>query len=272
MRKLFIVTIMVLTGLSAAGAEEKYLDWVDAADKAIAEEKWDDAEALLIRALKSEPANPSNILLLSNLGMIRFYAGHDSLALATLDDAHRIAPQSVTVLANRARVLTAIGKTAQAIDDYDLIEQIDSTYADTYLYRGLINLYNGRFDEATVDLEKRDSLAPDNEETWVAMASLYSITDLPDKALPYYRRLIDKDPQPEYYAGRAMCYLQKEMLADAAEDIALGIELDLNYSELYVCRALLNKKRYRMDDAVTDAQRAIGLGADRTRVKTLLGI
>lgn len=256
----------------ASIAESAYMKLVGEADKSIAREDWHGAEQSILEALRTDPSNPGNVMLLSNLGMIQFYTGRDSLALASLTDAHRIAPSSVTVLANRARVLTAIGLTDRAVEDYNLIEQLDSTAWQPYLYRGLISLAIGDIENAGKDLYKLERLRPDDIDTHIALAALASAIENPDEALPHFQALIRKDPQAEYYAGRAMCLLQKGQLQDAADDIASGLELDSQCAELYVCRALLNKKRYRSDDALTDGQRAIDLGANAGRVKSLLGL
>lgn len=241
-------------------------------EQSITDGQWEKADSLTVTAIESNPDNALNPLLLSNLGMIRHYAGNDSLAIETLTKAHHAAPSSVTILANRAKVLTSAGRIADAVDDYDSIEQLDSTYSDTYLYRGLIRLYSGQFEDALTDLQRRESLSPRNEDTMIAMASFYTITENYENAISYYSQLIKANPLAEYYAGRAMCALQLERLVDASEDIADGLELDSEYAELYLCRAILNKKRYCKDDARSDADTAIRLGATPIRVNTLVGL
>ncbi|MCM1142896.1 MAG: hypothetical protein NC453_30380 [Muribaculum sp.] len=240
-------------------------------EKAISVKEWNKADSLISDAIRQSPDDALTPLLLSNLGMIRYYAGKDSLAVATLTYAHTAAPSSVTILANRAKVLTAMGQTDAAIHDYNAIEQLDSIYSDTYLYRGLLRLYSGQFEDALLDLQKREELSPRNEDTLIAMASFYTITENYENAISYYSQLIKADPQAEYYAGRAMCALQLDRLVDASEDIADGLELDPGYSELFLCRAILNKKRYCKDDARSDADTAIQLGANPARVNALLG-
>ncbi len=59
-------------------------------------------------------------------------------------------------------------------------------------------------------------------------------------------------------------------LGDAAEDIASGLELDPLDGELYLYRALLNKMRYRQDDAEADGRQAIKLGIKENIVKSLI--
>jgi Tfp pilus assembly protein PilF len=65
-------------------------------------------------------------------------------------------------------------------------------------------------------------------------------------------------------------YLQINDIALAAEDIANGLSLDPTDPELYIYRAMLNKMRYRPDDAKADAETAIKFGADPERIKKLL--
>lgn len=273
LRALYLILAATLI-IPAARAESNGKDaetaWAEI-DRSIAAGQWSAADSLITEAIASRPDDATNVMLLSNLGMIRHYAGNDSLALATLTMAHDAAPLSVTILANRAAVLTSMGRVAEAVDDYDSIELLDSTYSDTYLYRGLIRLYSGNFEDALSDLQKREKLSPRNEDSLFAMASFYTITENYENAISYYTQLIRAKPMAEYYAGRALCALQLDRLVDASEDIADGLDLDPDYSELYLCRAILNKKRYCTDDARTDADRAIALGINPARIKALLG-
>ena len=66
-----------------------------------------------------------------------------------------------------------------------------------------------------------------------------------------------------------MCYLMTEQLAEASEDLARGIELDPTDGELYFYRAILNKMRYRPEDAHADALKAVQFGVASDRIKAL---
>lgn len=153
-------------------------------DKAIADENWNMADSLIVETLNQHSDEATRAMLLSNLGMIRYYAGKDSLAVTTLTQAHHEAPASVAILSNRAKVLTSMGHVAAAVADYNQIEQLDSTYSDTYLYRGLIYLYNGYFEDAFSDLKKREKMSPKSEDTIIALASYYTITEDYESAVP----------------------------------------------------------------------------------------
>ena len=76
-------------------AETPYMEAVDEADKACDKGEWLKAVEAIDRAMAIEPDNPGNILLMSNLGMIQYNMGQDSLAVLTLNEAHHRAPKSV---------------------------------------------------------------------------------------------------------------------------------------------------------------------------------
>ena len=86
---------------------DAYYNLVGDADSAIARGQWAKAEEALLSAMRLEPSNPGNIMLMSNLGIVQYNSGRDSLALVTQTQAHAIAPRSVTLQGIRARVLMA---------------------------------------------------------------------------------------------------------------------------------------------------------------------
>ena len=270
MAKYIIPIIFVCCAIKIIAQEQdhsEYLNYVGEADKAIEEGRWYDAAAHLESAMRLEPGNPTNVLLMSNLGLVRLNAGEDSLALAILNDAHRIAPSSVIVLNNRAKVLQAMGRTSEAYNDYSLIIDIDSTAIEPRFMHGIMSVYSGDTITAKKDFAVLQTLAPDSESTAIGLAALYTATNRPLDAIIQYTKLINKNPDIEDYSGRAACYLLTEQLNDAAADIAEGLRINPNDAEFYLYRAYLNKLRYRAEDAEADLKQALKLGADPNRAK-----
>ncbi len=257
-------------GVYADDEESSYLKLAGAADEAIAEENWADAEQYMLEAMRLEPTNPSNVMLLSNLAIVRFQMGEDSLALATINDAHEMAPVSVTVLNNRAYIQSVMGHLKEAYDDYTRILELDSTLVEPRIRHTLIALKNGNFAVAEQDFVVLNRLAPTDDGTYIAGALLYSSTNRPAEAISYYTKLLQKDPAAEYYSGRAECYIRTQQYNEASADIADGMKMYPNDSEFYLLRAWLNKLRYRYDDAKADGERAIQMGADPERVSRVL--
>lgn len=247
-----------------------YMQKVDEADKACSDGKWIEAEKALLEALRSEPANPGNILLMSNLGIVRYYMGQDSLAIATLNDAHEMAPSSVTILANRARVLSANGLEREAYKDYDRIIALDSLEMSARLHHCLLALRRHDFRTAKNDFEFLERHYAGEIETQIAGASVLSGTGQYQAAIPYYTRILEKRKEPEYYGGRAYCYLLTNALQEASDDINSALALNPEDGELYLYRAALNKMRYRPADAEADARKAVSLGVDKARAMQYL--
>ena len=273
MKKLIII-IAALASLLTVNADTAdnniYMRMVSDADDAIAKGDLEKAERYLTDALNYQPTNPMNSMLISNLGMVRYYMGQDSMALVTLTHAHNLSPASVTILLNRAKVLASMRRVDEAMADYALVTRLDSTVAKPYFFRGMVRLNRGDLDSATIEFDKLNRLDPDGYETAIAMAQYYSVTEQWSKALPYFSKLIRQEKAPEFFSGRAWCYLRKGDLQEASDDISRGLELAPDDSELLLCRALLNKLRYRPADSLRDAEAAIKLGADPQRVARLL--
>ena len=243
-----IIFILSATVFSfAVKADSKYMQFIGDADKAIEKGDYQQAIQLLGEALRTEPDNSGNVMLLSNIGMLNYYLGADSLAIHYLTMAHDMAPESVTILSNRAKVFSETRRLGAALRDLREITRLDSTLYRPYLNIGVIYLTVGDTTQAKV--------ARDNVD-----------------AIKQYSTLIAQDPTADLYAARALCHVALEHYTEASEDIAEGMSLDPDCSELYVARACLNKRTYRNDDALNDAQRAIDLGADKRRVKSLLNL
>ena len=251
---------------------KKYFSLIGDADKAISEGNWLMAEQALQQAMRLEPGNPSNVLLMSNMGMIQFYDGRTDEALSTLTHAHNIAPKSVTVLMNRARIYTSTYQPELAEADYSTVISLDSTLIEPRFYRAMLTLNSGNIEAAKTDVDTLVMMDSENRLTNIAQATLLMTQGDFNGAIPHLSKAIESMPDATYYGQRAFCHLQLNDLSAASEDIASGLELDPTDAELYVYRALLNKMRYRPDDAKIDAEKAIKFGADAERVKKLIDL
>lgn len=262
-----VVTMtMAVYGQGSAG----YFDLMGRADKAVAESDFLLADSLLTEALRLEPANPSNYLLVSNLGMIRHYMGSDSMAISTLNMAHDMAPKAVTVLCNRARVFTDMERISEARRDYSAALDLDSTLVEARFYRGMLALRERDMATAESDIAALTRIAPASRWTHLGNAVVSSAAGRIQDAIVSYGRLIADDPQSDYHAMRAELYLQTGQLQEASDDIAAAIEKSPGDAGLYLLRAMLNMARYRPGDAEADGRKAIELGADPATVRRLL--
>jgi len=268
MKKILFAVIAAIFSILFVAAGD-YLKYIELADEAVAKQDWDRAEELLRAAMQSEPSNPQNVMLLSNVGMFQYYRGEDSLALHTLSEARAIAPASTVILKNRATVLSHMGREDDALKDYDKVIEMDSLNYDAYFNRGYIRFTHGDSIGAKADFEILERLRPDDPNTLLVLAVMYSNQGKYDESILYYNRLIKKVEKAEYYTGRAMCRLAKGDLAEASDDIGRGLELDPEDGELYYCRAYLHILQYRDEDARADAALALRHGIPQSRIDDL---
>lgn len=98
---------------------QTYNEWIDKSFECIESEDWAGAEKALIGALRVQPANPQNALLLSNLGTIQRKMGKNDEALKSYTNALMITPRSVTLLMNRAALFSEMEKFDDALKDYN---------------------------------------------------------------------------------------------------------------------------------------------------------
>lgn len=250
--------------------EDPYVLLCGEADRALAAGDWAQASARLEEALQLLPHSASGVLLINNLGLAYSMQGLDSLALARLNTAVESYPEMKILRSTRAKVLLNAGRDRDAFRDFDVIIALDSLDADARYYHGLMALYGGGSAVAEDDFEVLASLEPESLRTWRALATLYSLTGRPRKAVTYFEKLIDSPERaPEYYAALAGCYLSLGELSNASSTIKDGLKEWPQDPELFYYRAWLNRDRFHLDDARADAKRAIELGANPAKVKAL---
>lgn len=240
------------------------------ADDAIKQQDYPTAVLRLRDALRVDPDNPSNALLWSNLGMVYNYLDQDSLALEAYNNALEIAPSMTTVLSNRGILNLKLGRDADAWRDFGNVIARDSLNSDARYYHGLISLYSGQLQNAKKDFEVLEAVDPDSYNTNVAMSSMYALTGNAQKAIPYYKKLIEQEPAAEYYAALAGCYLSLDYLPEASATLADAFRECGEDAELYFYRAWLNKANFQPEAARADAMRAIELGADPRKVQRMM--
>lgn len=246
------------------------LPLVEQADSLIAASDLTAAAATLRQAIDIEPLSPAAAMLWSNLGVIRQQLGDPQGALAAVDSATMIVPGSVTLMLARARALMALNRKQDAIDQYTVLAQRDSTLTEPQFYLGMIAFRDGDMDRAQSHFERLRALAPADESTHLAWASLYTARGLHRDAAREYRLLVDCAPEEEYLSGLTENLIALDELSEALETVNSAIQRYPDVADLYLLRAIINKRLYLYDDARDDARQAVALGASPAAVNATL--
>lgn len=269
--KVLLVTFLsgLLTSATPDEVETLYFELSGEADKAIAEGDYTTAVMKIKDAIALDPSNPSNVLLLSNLGVMYNELDQDSLALDAFDKALAIAPAMTTVMGNRGRLYLKMGRESDAYEDFSRMIERDSLNTEARYYRGMIALYSGAHAVAGEDFNVLNTSDPDGYRTQMAMSVYLTRIGNYADATRYYEKLIEEEPSPEFYGSLAYCYLQTGNLTDASRVIASGIEKYPEDGALYYFRAWLRRDSYLLKEAKADAETARKLGVSKDLVDKL---
>lgn len=242
-----------------ANIKADYVQMADSADYYIARENWEDARRCTLGALRADPANFNNALLLSNLGIIESRLGHYDEALESFTLGLNITPRSTTLRTNRARTLLELGRYDEADTDLESLLQGDASNVWARKMHALILMHRNRTEEALAQFRLIDS--PD-ADTLRMMADILQRKGDTDGALATLDRLVETSPSDESYADRALFLLAMGDTAGAAEDIKQGLKVNDKNPLLYLLRAYLRTLMHENTLATEDKKMAIRYGAD----------
>lgn len=257
-----------MTGALTAAADTFYMERADSADVYMRRERWADAERVLLQALRSEPANSSNALLLSNLGVAQTHLGHTADAMRSFDAALGLAPRSSAVLANRARAHLADGHRAEALSDLCAALALDSLNTSTLRLHGYTALSLNKISDARKSFVKITTLSPPDADIQAALAQCAEAEGNHTEAIARYTDALLIDPDnTDLLQGRASAYIATSQLTEASDDLYRAITLSPRQGSLYALRSILNRMRYLNSEADADLQLAAKYGADPELIK-----
>jgi len=239
-------------------------EWVDLSFKYLDESDLPAAEAALVSAMRQEPSNPLNAMLLTNLGTIQRRQGKYSEALTSYNAAMGIAPESITLLSSRAELFVEMNQPENALTDYASILRVNENNEDALYRRGLLYLRLKNYGAAQADFEKILEINPRTYYGRVGIASLSKLRGEYDESERIYFYLMEKFPeQAELYAGRSELYILMNRLGSAMSDINKAIRLqDENNPNpyLYIIRSRIKELQFEKKGAEEDRVIAAKLG------------
>ena len=250
--------------------ETPYFQCIDSAQNYIYSHDWPIAEQWLLKAFMSDPENPSNSMVLSNIATLQRYQGKLSEAVKNYTLALDMTPHAVTLLLNRAALYVELDSIERAVDDYERVCELDMYDTESRYSLGVIAMERGDTKRAEDLFNEIRRINPNSGLYHEGMGLLYKRNGNYSRAAELFTQVIKVQPSAQMLAHRADCYLATKRLNDAEEDIrtALGIAPDDPY--LYVLRAKLNKLRFQRDDMNRDIDTAVSLGLSRDYITSTL--
>lgn len=265
--RLFLTTIiLVLFGVLASAQDKKlsYYELVDKSAQFIDENRLDSAAYSLQQAMKLEPTNENNPMLLLNLGIIQRQLRLTDDAYISFTASLVNNSDSALVLHNRASLLCDLDHYKDAMEDYSTIINIDPSNAEAYYRRGLLYLENNDMISAERDFKKCEDIDDSDLFAKLSKALLLKLEDDWEGAEKIYTSIITSDVKKlnAYYLNRAECYVNTAKYASAAADLRAVESSEKNNPYFYVLRGRVRLNEFDKFAAKSDFERAKQLGYD----------
>ncbi len=269
--RIYILIISFLCCLFSIQAQT-YEELVDKSFDYLEKDDLQAAKESLKAAMHKEPANPSNFLLLNNLGTIQRRLGEKEDAILSYTAALSLNPKSIIALEGRASLYSEMNKPDKAINDYTALLHLQPTNADALYSRGILYVQQKNFLEAEADFEK---MLEQNEKSVRARkgyAILENMRGNQDEAERIYNYLISEVPKNlSLYIGRAEVYFMKGKNARALADINKVLtSSEKPDAYLFVLRGKVKLAQYEKVEAAKDFQIAKEMGYDPVIIEDLM--
>lgn len=271
---LFLTVVVFMQNVHARQSDvslqsEAYLQRVDSADIYIKQCRWIDAERMLKEAMRIEPGNINNSLLLSNLGIVQHNQNKLDEAIESFSIGLAMTPNSFILLKNRASAYIDAGMIDEAYGDLTAAYRIDPDDLWVRNYHGLLALQKNELQTAYNDFSFMLEKDSKSVEALTGMAIWAELSGELTLAIDKYTQILEIRRTADDYFARAFLYIRTDNLTAADDDVREGLKIDRYCGDLYLLRAYLNKLRYRNEDAELDKNIAIEYGADVQLVQML---
>jgi tetratricopeptide (TPR) repeat protein len=258
--------------LAGAAQAQSYEELIENSYRYLEKDDLPAAEESVKAAMRLEPANPANYVLLTNLGTIQRRMGKKEDALVSYTAALSRHPDNPTILENRASLYAEAGEVDKAIADYTLLLFQDLNHQDALYSRGILYLHQRDFIRAEQDFDRMLEVSGTTVYGRLGHAILEKMRGNYDESERIYNYLIQEMPQQRHlYEGRADLYFLMGKNGRALADInRVFAETGEPTAEMYLLRGKIKLALFERSSATEDFHRAKEMGYDPGIVDELL--
>lgn len=270
----------VMCGVMAFPASaQTYQELSERAVAAAEQDSLELAKQYIGQAMRTEPANPHNALLYSNLGTIQRRQHQYEQALESYTMALNIAPRAVPILMNRAALYLELGKGELARIDYSLVLDLEKDNQEALLMRAYIYMNRRDYKFARADYEHLLKLAPQSYNGRLGLATLERKEGKYDAALVLLNAMLagqeeatglSASQRAVLYVARAGVEQEMKHTDLALLDLEEAVRLDASQPEAYLMRGQIYLSQKKKNLAKRDFEKAVSLGIPQADVRELL--
>ena len=240
-----LITLLFALCLATSAMAQSYTELFERSAAALEQDSLTQAEGLIRQALKLDPANEHNALLLSNLGWLQRRQHRYEEALDSYTYALNFAPLAASILMDRATLLMEMGREARARVDYSLVLDLEPHNQEALLMRAYIHQRERNYKEARADYDTLLSVAPRHFQGRLGLATLCQKEQKYESALLLLNTLIEEErlaATPEanrlalLYLAKAHVEWEQGWAEPALADLDASMEASAQLSEAYLLR------------------------------------
>lgn len=240
---------------------QTYDQWVQKSFAALDADSTQQAINYLQNAMRLEPANPQNFMLLTNLGTLQRRVGQSEEALLAYSSALMIVPKSIPLLTSRAALYAELEQWEKAEEDYTTILYLEEDHEEALYRRGFVRFEKGDTLGARVDFERLIKENKTSAKGRLGIAALLKASGDYVMAAEMYSQVIKSNQkQADLYLKRAEVYYLDGKLSKGIADINQSIDLKDNDPLAYVVRGRIRFAQYDKKSALQDFLQAKELG------------
>jgi tetratricopeptide (TPR) repeat protein len=244
------------------------MGWVERSAKHIDNNNLDSAAISLQKAMKLDPANDNNSVLLLNLGIIQRQLGNYDDAFISFTASLPNNPIPDIVLHNRASLFVELGRFDEAMEDYNSLISDYPDDIEAYYRRGVLFLEENNRVKAEADFRRSEEIDPNNMYTKLSKALLFKLDDKWELAEMVYTDLINSETNsdPSFYMNRAECYINNDKTLLASADLRSVELLQSENPYYYFLRGRVRLDQFDKLAAKADFEKAKSMGYDASIV------
>lgn len=271
-KSIFFIVIVAICALDCSiSSAQNYDELITRSFDYLDADSLPEAEEALREALRIEPGNPGNGMLLLNLGTIQRRQGKLKEAEESYTIGLAFLPNNLTLLNSRAQLFAEMEKYPEAINDYTEVIYREPENEDAYYERALCKLMNQDTLGARLDLEQIDRFNPNSAKSRLGMAYVYKAQQMWREASELYDALIERNPRnASLLRERAEVFYFSNRMGAALDDVNKSIDFDPRDPYSYLLRAQIRYAKGDREFARRDLNQALELGLNKDEVRDLI--
>lgn len=271
-KSIFFIVIVAICALDCSiSSAQNYDELITRSFDYLDADSLPEAEEALREALRIEPGNPGNGMLLLNLGTIQRRQGKLKEAEESYTIGLAFLPNNLTLLNSRAQLFAEMEKYPEAINDYTEVIYHEPENEDAYYERALCKLMNQDTLGARLDLEQIDRFNPNSAKSRLGMAYVYKAQQMWREASELYDALIERNPRnASLLRERAEVFYFSNRMGAALDDVNKSIDFDPRDPYSYLLRAQIRYAKGDKEFARRDLNQALELGLNKDEVRDLI--